>query len=159
MCVLILATGAGFLTVLAVGWMVTSANPFVIASWNLKHHAEFYVEYPRSYRSGCGSTWSRWRSRWGCRLLSGAWLGSATGGKFRSRSGRRCCVLVLINLTGRNMGEVARLWMLFMPPLLVAAGVGMTGWERSPAALGATAALLGAQTLALQGMIQVVYPV
>ncbi len=29
-------------------------------------------------------------------------------------------VLALVNLTGRNMGEVARLWMLFIPPLLLA---------------------------------------
>ena len=29
-----------------------------------------------------------------------------------------------LNLTGRNMGEVARLWMLFLPPLLTAAGAG-----------------------------------
>ena len=34
-------------------------------------------------------------------------------------------VLVLLNLIGRNMGEVARLWMLFLPPLLIAAGAGL----------------------------------
>ena len=40
-------------------------------------------------------------------------------------------VLVVMNLVGRNMGEVARLWMLFLPPLLTAAGVGtgrLAGW-------------------------------
>ena len=68
-------------------------------------------------------------------------------------------VLVLINLTGRNMGEVARLWMLFMPPLLVAAGAGMNRLGAQPRDLGASIALVGAQMLALQAMIQVVYPV
>jgi methylthioxylose transferase len=49
--------------------------------------------------------------------------------------------------------------MLFMPPLLVAAGRGCSRLGCRPAALAATAALLGLQTLALQSMIQVVYPV
>jgi hypothetical protein len=59
------------------------------------------------------------------------------------------------------MGEVARLWMLFMPPLLIAAG---SAYERlapgaAPLALGGSIALVGLQTLGLQTMIQVVYPV
>ena len=68
-------------------------------------------------------------------------------------------VLALTNLTGRNMGEVARLWMLYMPPLLVGAGYGFDRWVRKPAPLAASTALLGLQTLALQSLIQVVYPV
>jgi hypothetical protein len=68
-------------------------------------------------------------------------------------------VLALVNLTGRNMGEVARLWLFFMPPLLVAAGHGCTRTGSAPALLAATVALLGLQTLELQSMIQVVYPV
>ena len=76
------------------------------------------------------------------------------------RRGRRSWCLVLINLTGRNLGEVARLWMLFMPPLLLAAGAVMNRLGAQPRLLWArTIALLGVQTLALQTMIQVVYPV
>jgi hypothetical protein len=68
-------------------------------------------------------------------------------------------VLALVNLTGRNMGEVARLWMLFTPPLLIAAGHGLHRLGGGPVTLGLTTALVGLQTLALQSMIQVVYPV
>ena len=68
-------------------------------------------------------------------------------------------VLVLLNLVGRNMGEVARLWILFMPPLLVAAGAGASRMGGGPWTLAVTSALLGLQTLALQTQVQVVYPV
>ena len=68
-------------------------------------------------------------------------------------------VLVLVNLTGRNMGEVARLWMLFTPPFLIAAARGLERLGGGPVALAASSALVGFQTLALQAMIQVVYPV
>ena len=66
---------------------------------------------------------------------------------------------VLLNLVGRNMGEVARLWMLFLPPLLLAAGPGIIRVGGGPVTLALTAGLLGLQTLGLQTLIQVVYPV
>jgi hypothetical protein len=68
-------------------------------------------------------------------------------------------VLFLLNVADRNMAEVARLWMLFLPPLLPAAGAGFTRLEARPLVLTISAGLLGFQTLALQAMIQVVYPV
>ncbi len=156
---LILATGAGFLAVLVAGWAITAANPFVIVSWNLKHHAEFYVEYPRSYR-----TWlwvNPLETAIALGLPSAVWCVAGFLGPRRVpiSAWSTLLVLVLINLTGRNMGEVARLWMLFMPPLLVAAGAGMNRLGSRPAALAVTTALIGFQTLALQAMIQVVYPV
>ena len=46
---LILAVGAGFLIVTALGWAVTGADPITVWTWNLKNHARFYVEYPRTY--------------------------------------------------------------------------------------------------------------
>ena len=45
-----MAIGLGFVTILLCGWAVIGANPFVIGSWNLHHHARFYDEYPRTYR-------------------------------------------------------------------------------------------------------------
>jgi hypothetical protein len=67
-------------------------------------------------------------------------------------------VVAIANLTGRNMGEVARLWMLFLPPLITAAGVGLTRLGGGPRAVFATVVLTGLQTLGLQALIQVVYP-
>jgi len=156
---LLLATGAGFLALLAAGWAATGAEPIEIARWNLRHHARFYDEYPRTYRL--------WLFVNPIELVIALGLPSAVwcaAGLLAPRTvpapvWSTLLVLALVNLTGRNMGEVARLWMLFMPPLLVAAGHGCSRFGSRPAALAATAALLGLQTLALQSMIQVVYPV
>ena len=57
---------------------------------------------------------------------------------------------MLLNLIGRNMGEVARLWMLFLPPLLPAAGAGFARLEGRPLVLAISAGLVGFQTLALR---------
>jgi hypothetical protein len=156
---LILATGLGFLAVLGGGWLLSAANPFVIASWNLKHHAQFYVEYPRTYRLWIWVNPVEMAIAVGLPAAVWCLLGYSNWRAVPVSSWSTLLVLALVNLTGRNMGEVARLWMLFIPPLLLAAGVGISRLGARPAALAATAALLGAQTLALQGLIQVVSPV
>jgi hypothetical protein len=156
---LILAIGLGFIAILLCGWVVSGANPFVIGSWNLYHHARFYDDYPRTYR-----LWL---------VVNPVELAIAVGlptvvlclsALFAPRGlplsvWSTLLVLTLTNLTGRNMGEVARLWMLYMPPLLVAAGFGFDRWIGKPTPLAASTALVGVQTLALQSLIQVVYPV
>ena len=156
---LILATGAGFLSVLGGGWLLSAANPFVIASWNLKHHAQFYVEYPRTYRHWIWVNPVEMIIAVGLPAAVWCLLGYSEWRAVPISSWSTLLVLALVNLTGRNMGEVARLWMLFIPPLLLAAGVGISRLGARPAALAATAALLGAQTLALEGVLQVVSPV
>ena len=157
--VLILATGAGYLAFVLGGWLVTGADPFIVWKWNLHHHARFYDEYPRTY--------SRWL--WANPIELAIAIGLPTvvwcaAGLFAPRSlplsvWATLLVLTLVNLTGRNMGEVARLWMLFTPPLLIAAGHGLHRFGGGPIFLAASTALLALQTLALQSMIQVVYPV
>jgi methylthioxylose transferase len=153
------AVGLGFTMVILCGWASLGANPFVIGWWNLHHHARFYDEYPRTY--------------WLWLVVNPVELAIALGlpavvwflsGLFSPRGmpvsvWATILVLVLTNLTGRNMGEVARLWLLYLPPLLVGAGYGFDRWASRPAALGVSTALVGLQTLALQAMIQVVYPV
>jgi hypothetical protein len=156
---LILAIGLGFTTIVLCGWAVVGANPFVIGSWNLYHHARFYDDYPRTYRL--------WLVVNPVELAIALGLPSVVWCLVALLAPRgmplvvwlTLLVLVLTNLTGRNMGEVARLWMLYMPPLLVGAGYGFDRWVRKPAPLAASIALLGLQTLALQSFIQVVYPV
>ena len=112
------------------------ANPFIIGSWNLKHHAEFYVEYPRGY----------WRWLWvnpvemtiaiGIPTVVWCSLGYRDWRNVPLSSWSTLLVLTLVNLTGRNMGEVARLWMLFIPPLLLAAGVGFDRLRAPPSRSG-----------------------
>ncbi len=156
---IILATGLGFLVPSVCGWTVLGANPIVVSSWNLHHHARFYDEYPRTYRiwllvnpielaiavSIPTSVWCL------CGLFAWRNVPAVTWATL--------LVLTLTNLTGRNMGEVARLWMLYTPPLLVGAGFAYHRWESKASALAVTLILIGLETLALQAMIQVVYPV
>lgn len=155
----IAATGVGFAIPWLVIWLGTAASPVTIALWNLHHHARFYDEYPRSY-------W-RWLLVNPVELMlamgaaSSAWC---LWGGLRPRAIPRSSlaaivVVVLVNLTGRNLGEVARLWMLFMPALLPLAGAAIERERAGPAGLAATTALVGLQTLALESLIQVVYPV
>ena len=156
---LIAATGAGFLALVLAGWSLSGANPFVVWSWNLHHHARFYDEYPRTY----------WLWLWANGLELAIAIGLPTFvwfvvGLFGPAELPRVVwatlfVLIVVDLTGRNMGEVARLWMLFMPPFLIAAARGFERLGGGPISLGITTGLVGFQTLALQAMIQVVYPV
>jgi hypothetical protein len=157
--VLVLATGAGFLAVLFSGWALTAANPFVIGSWNIKHHAQFYVEYPRTYLLWLWLNPLETTIALGVPSACWCLAGFLAPRTVPLPAWSTLSVLILIDLIGRNMGEVARLWMLFMPSLLVAAGAGMNRLGARPSDLGISIGLLGAQTLALQALIQVVYPV
>ncbi len=159
--VLILATGVGFFAVVLGGCAAVGANPFVIGMWNLHHHARFYDEYPRTYHLWLLANPVELAIAIG--LPSAVWclLGVMSPRKVPLFFWAALLVLALVDLTGRNMGEVARLWMLFMPPLLASAGSACTRLAPAGAtlALGGSIALLGLQTLGLQMMIQVVYPV
>src|SRR5262249_21910382 len=144
---LILATGAGFLAFVLLGWLATGADPFIVWRWNLYHHARFYVDYPRTY-----FLWL-WVNPIELAIAVGlptmVWC---VAGLLAPRTVPRSVwatliALVLVNLTGRNMGEVARLWMLFTPPLLVAAGHGCSRLGGGPVTLAMSTALVGFQTL------------
>jgi hypothetical protein len=158
--VLILATGVGFLAFVLAGWLLSGANPFIVWSWNLHHHARFYDEYPRTYSLWLWANWVELAIAIG--LPTAAWFLVGLLGAPRTvprAVWATLIVLVLVDLTGRNMGEVARLWMLFTPPLLIAAARGFERLDGGPISLASSTALVGVQTLALQSMIQVVYPV
>ena len=157
--VLIAAIGSGFIILLLCGWALIGANPLVVASWNLHHHARFYDEYPRTYWLWLVVNPLELAIAIGLPSVVWCLLGLLAPRGLPVSVWCTLVVLILTNLTGRNMGEVARLWMLYMPPLLIGAGYALARWGARPAALGVTTILLGLQTLALQSMIQVVYPV
>jgi hypothetical protein len=156
---LLLATGAGFLVPTLVFWLATGANPFVIWWHNQRNHARFYEQYRRTY-----GAWV---------LLNPLELALALGipaslhaivGLFSARSVPRVAwatlvVLALLTFSGRNLSEVARLWLPFMPPLLTASGLGLSRLGGGPVSLGSAVALMGAETLLFQATIQVVYPI
>src|SRR5207302_1321703 len=70
----------------------------------------------------------------------------------------RLAVLVLLNFSGKNLSEVARLWLPFMPPLLLAAGGEISKDSRDSWSIGVVLIALGVQSLVLQSAIEVVYP-
>jgi hypothetical protein len=183
---LVASTGASFLAVTLLAWGATRANPFSIWWWNQFHHARFYDDYPRSYRAWFVANPIEFAVAIGLPSLS--WLvaglpdgwrrvdpennaAPAEDERTQGRAGPEgrlrllrtavagVAVLVLLNLIGRNKGEVARLWMPFMPPVLGAAGSGFERAGGGALALAATIVLLGLQTLILEWNIQVVYPV
>ena len=158
-CELLLAVGLGFLAVTVAVWIVTMANPFAIWWMNQKNHARFYVEYSRSYRAWLVA--NPIELAIGLGLPASIWL---VLGFLAPRAVPRVSiaalgVLVLLTVTGRNLSEVARLWLPLMPALLVASGFALVRFGGGSKTLGATILLLGVQTLALQTLIQVVYPV
>jgi methylthioxylose transferase len=156
---LIFATGLGFLSILMAGWVMTGADPLVIAKWNLLNHARFYHEYPRTYQLWLLANPIETAIAIGLPSVVWCAFGLLAARSVPISVWSTLLVLVLMNLIGRNLGEVARLWLLFMPLLLVAAGHGCNRLGAGPVTLAASIVILGLQTLALQSMIQVVYPV
>ena len=151
--------GAGFVASISLGWFLTGANPITVWTWNLRNHARFYVEYPRTYLAWLVVNPIELAVALGLPAVVWCAIGLAGPRSVPRTAWATLAVLVLLNLIGRNMGEVARLWLLYMPPILCAAGAGICRLGGGPWTLGVTAALLGQQTLALQTLIQVVYPV
>ena len=151
--------GAGFAGVVAVWWLATTANPFVIWLWNLRHNDRFYQGHRRSYLPwifinpvelaiAAGLPVAVW------------WLVGAVADPRRVPRAAWCALVVLLiaNLSGRNLGEVARLWMIFLPALFTAAGVGPARLGADRQAIFVTVVLTGLQTVGLQCMLQFVYP-
>ena len=154
-----LATGLGFLALTLVVWTLSRANPFVIWWWNQKNHARFYADFPRNYRAWVVVNPIELFVALGIPVSVWACFGLRSPRDLPKVSVATAAVLAFLTLGGRNLSEVARLWLPFMPALLVAAGATMERTESGPKALAATVFLTGVQTLALEAMIQVVYPI
>jgi hypothetical protein len=112
--------GAGFLLPIAALYVTTRMNLFAVWAWNLRNHAGFYSQFPRTYwkwllvnpvELGVAAGWPlvlvaiftscRPRTEWRHRDCGPVWA---------------CLVTWLcLWLSGKNMGEVARLWIVIMP--------------------------------------------
>ena len=155
---LVIGTGAGFLAVTMAVGMASAANPFAIWWWNQKNHARFYVENPRSYAAWVLVNPVELAVAVGLPTAIWAGAGLASGRAPRASVATLAVVLVL-NLSGRNLSEVARLWLPLMPAFPLAAGAGMTRARAGSITLALTVALLGILTISLQGFIQVVHAI
>jgi hypothetical protein len=153
----LVAIALGFLLVTAAIWAFSQANPLVIWWHNAANHRRFYDQFPRSF--------------WVWNLLNPIEFAVALGvpvvaaaiAALPNHSGARlawitCAILLILQLSGRNLSEVARLWLPFMPMFLPAAAAGLHRLGGRAAVLAATISLLGAQSLISQALIQVVYP-
>lgn len=118
---------AGLVSPTLVAWIVVRINLPAVWWLNLQNHARFYDQYPRTYwkwmlinpfefavAAGVPlailAAWSilrQWRTSGG-RLAVPAWAWLATIG--------------LLWLSGKNLAETARLWIVFMPFLVWIAG-------------------------------------
>lgn len=148
---------SGFFGVTLALWALSGANPFVIWWRNARNHERFYAEFPRSF--------GPWLLENPIELAVGIGLPIALLIVLGLRSVRTArltwltlAVLVLLTLTRRNLGEVGRLWLPFFPALLIAAGCAIERDDRPSGRLCWTITLLAVQTIALQWLIQVVYP-
>lgn len=134
-CSCLIAGAAGFLLPILSLWRVGQINLFVVWGLNYQNHAAFYAHYPRTY-------W-KWllvnpielamAAGWPIALLSLAFLWTT----FRSRSLLRTpvafaavVVLGILWLSGKNSGEAARLWIVFLPWLVWMAGEQLARFER-----------------------------
>jgi hypothetical protein len=154
---LFFATGAGFLALTFAIWGVSQANPFVIWWWNQRNHARFYAEYPRSYVSWVIVNLVELTVALGIPVAILA-IDAFARRRASAVSWATLVVVLLLNLSGKNLSEVARLWLPFMPGLMIATA-GTFAEETRGSALAGTLAILGVETVLLQAAVQVVYPI
>ncbi len=119
----------GFL-VPAVGlWWFKGVNLLAVWIWNYRNHAGFYAEYPRTYWKWLAVNPLEFCIAAGiplaCAALWGGWRIVSPQRRSRRAGLVWTCLIVggLLWISGKNMGELARLWILLMPPLVwLAAG-------------------------------------
>ena len=152
-------TGLGFAAASAIWWGLTSSNPLAVWWINQRHHGEFYSAYPRTFWlwSGVNVIETVVAIGLASTVLAG-W--GALRPKFTSIScWATLAVMVLLTISGRSLSEVARIWLPLFPPLLEFTAVGWNRLGGHPSSLAWTVVWVGTQTLALESMIQVVYPI
>jgi methylthioxylose transferase len=120
----------------AVGWVIPVAllavlgriNLLAVWTWNYRNHAGFYQHYVRSYWLWLFANPIEFAFALGAPLalavVLGVWLELRGGWRSRAAGPAWCltAVWLLLWLSGKNMGEAARLWLIVMPwPVWLAA--------------------------------------
>ena len=114
-------------------WAATGLNLLAVWQQNLRNHAGFYDVYPRGY-------WG-WLAinPWEAAFAVGApiavvSLAAVAGGAWRRPAVAGWATLAVLWLSGKNSGEVARLWLPMLPALLwplMASGAGASSPDGS----------------------------
>ncbi len=119
--------GSGFLIPFFAVWWIRGINLVSIWIWNYRNHAGFYEQYTRTYWKWLLVNPVEFCIAAGIPVaiaaLWGAWKIAATDSRSRGAGTLWSCLVIwgLLWLSGKNMGEVARLWILLMPWLLLLA--------------------------------------
>lgn len=131
----------GFLLPAVTLWASKGVNLLNVWIWNYRNHASFYDEYPRTYWKWLLVNPLEFCVAVGLPLALLAMLGGWRTGSAPPRSRRNGIVWAslavwgLLWLSGKNMGELARLWIVVMPPLILLAAAcfsGEKGREEEP---------------------------
>ncbi len=134
---------AGFGVPCTAAWLAWRLNLPEVWFWNYQNHALFYRHFVRTY-------W-KWLAVNPLELIvaAGAPLSlialASTAGVWRAPRSRHAGVLYSVGatwiclwLSGKNMGEASRLWLVLMPSLILVAGAAFD--DKPPAESEATAA-------------------
>jgi len=126
-------TLAGFALPVAALWFWAGFNSAGVALQNLRNHAEFYRHSPRTYIPWLGINAAELALAAGlpiCVAMLAGIAGRGRGGRFmRSQVVALAVVWGILWLSGKNMGEAARLWCFLLAWPTFAAGAAFAGPE------------------------------
>jgi len=125
-----MAAGLGFAAPIVVLYLVFGCNMLEIWAINLRKHATFYELYPRTYWKWFIFNFVEFAlfmgvpvAAMGCRQIVRLMRGITAGNRACVAVGLSLVVAIaLLSVLGKNLSEVARLWMFFMPFVAVFAG-------------------------------------
>jgi hypothetical protein len=124
----IAVAAAAFLLPLIVVYAAWDLNLLRVWQWNLHNHSRFYAHFHRTYRAWLLVNPVELCLAVGAPLATLALIGIARGWRTRLRNPAALAFLIVWSLlwvSGKNMGEAARLWLLLMPWLVLAASAAL----------------------------------
>jgi methylthioxylose transferase len=126
------AAATGWLVPALLLWLFARINLLAVWRWNYRNHAAFYEhaqQFPRTYWKWLIANAIELSFAVGLPLIAAAAIGFrqvlAAGWRRRAMGPYWCLTATwfVLWISGKNMGEAARLWLLFMPwPVWLAAG-------------------------------------
>ncbi len=129
----VMAAGTGFVALTLIVGLWTRCNLVAVWAWNYHNHAGFYTQFPRTYWKWLLVNPLELCFAAGLPLiiLAATSLPDVIKNPRRAASGPLWMSLTtwaLLWLTGKNMGEAARLWIFLMPWIIWPAG---SAWQAS----------------------------
>ena len=110
--------------------------------WNQRNHARFYAEYHRTYRAWVLVNPIELAVGLGLPAVTWVIVGLVSTAREIRVTWATLIVLAFLTIGGRNLSEVARLWLPLMPSILVAAGAGFDRLGAGPRLLATSTALM-----------------